>query len=100
MEKKVAVEVNGRIVRVMKHTMDDVILLGGSTVNKTVKNPPKELTLTAKPIIAKKENLPEMVTTKSEIDIVKDKLDNKGIKYHPNTGLDKLKAKLDEGSKE
>jgi len=96
MEKKISVEVNGRLVRVMKHTMDDVILLGGSTINKVVKNPPKELTL--KPI--KDEVLPEMVSTKSEIEIVKEKLDKMGIKYHPTTGLAKLKAKLDEGTKE
>jgi len=96
MEKKVTVEVNGRLVRVMKHTMDDVILLGGSTLNKTVKNPPKELTLKPK----KEDVLPEMTTSKTEIELVKEKLDKLGIKYHPTTGLVKLKAKLNEGTKE
>ena len=99
MERKVSIEVNGRIVRVMKHTMDDVIMLGGTTLNKTVKNPPKELKLTPKTVI-KGDNLPEMTTNKSEIEIVKEKLDKLGIKYHPTTGLAKLKVKLDEGSKE
>ena len=96
MEKKVTVEVNGRLVRVMKHTMDDVILLGASTLNKTVKNPPRELTLKPK----EEDILPEMTTSKTEIELVKAELDKLGIKYHPTTGLIKLKAKLDEGIKE
>lgn len=96
MEKKIAVEVNGRIVRIMKHTMDDAILLGANTLSKTLKNPPKELTLDSK----KDGYLPEMVKSQTEIEIVKEKLDKLGIKYHPNTGLEKLKAKLDEGTKE
>ena len=101
MERKVSIEVNGRTVRVMKHTLDDVIMLGGSTLKRPIKNPPKELNIIPKSIdiSADTNNLPDMVTSKTEIDIVKDKLDKLGIKYHPATGLEKLKAKLDEGNK-
>ena len=36
---------------------------------------------------------------KAEVDIMKEYLDSIGVKYHPNIGYDKLKAKYDENSK-
>ena len=101
MERKVSIEVNGRTVRVMKHTLDDVIMLGGNTLKRPIKNPPKELNIIPKTIdiSADTNNLPKMVTSKTEIEIAREKLDELGIEYHPRTGLKKLNAKLNEGNK-
>jgi hypothetical protein len=36
---------------------------------------------------------------KAEVEIMKEYLDSIGVKYHPNIGYDKLKAKYDENNK-
>ncbi len=36
----------------------------------------------------------------NELDELKDKADELGIKYHPNIGLDRLKQKIEQASKE
>lgn len=42
-EKKIPVEVNGRIVRVMPHMLGDIKKFGGTEQHKVIKEPPKEL---------------------------------------------------------
>ena len=95
-ERKIEIEMaDGRIVRVMKHMLDDAALFGASTMKKPIKNPPKELLITRE----SGNRLPEMIIkplpqSKTEIELVREKLTEQGVKFHPNTGLDKLKSKL------
>ena len=119
MERKIEVELNNRRYRIPEHMLEDAEKLGASTIKKTIKNPPKELKITGSidQSDLEKENealkaqikklsvdptvvdaiLPKM---QSEIDIVKNKLTSLGIKFHPKTGLDKLKEKLKEAEDE
>ena len=87
MEQKVEVEKDGRIIRIPKHMLEDAVRLGCTQTKKPIKNPPRELLLP-------RGESKEAEEAKTEIDLVKEQLDKAGIKYHPNTGLDKLKAKL------
>lgn len=64
-EKKIAVEVNGRIIRVMPHMLADVKKFGGSEQRRVIKEPPKEL-LSPLPL-PKKLILPRTEPVKSEI---------------------------------
>lgn len=70
--KKVELEVNGRIVRVMEHCVDDIIrFYGGTKVARTIKNTPKELLQVPQPkeIIMPKEVVKpvEVIAPKTEI---------------------------------
>ena len=42
-----------------------------------------------------KEEEPKITVNKSEIELIKEKLDKLNVKYHPKTGLEKLKILLD-----
>jgi hypothetical protein len=53
--KKVELMINGNLVKVMPHMIDDLMLLGATTVKKVAKETPKEL--------IKAKVLPEMVIT-------------------------------------
>ena len=66
--------------------LEDALRLGCTQTKKPIKNPPKELLLPRNPTVK--------IEPKSEIELVKEQLDKAGIKYHPATGLAKLKAKL------
>lgn len=90
MEQKVEVEKDGRVMRIPKHMLEDALRLGCTQTKKPIKNPPKELLLPRNPTVKIEAN----AEVKSEIELVKEQLDKAGIKYHPATGLAKLKAKL------
>jgi len=111
-EKKVEVELNNRRYRIPEHMLEDAEKLGATSIKKTIKNPPKELKLPGstkelsdleRENILLKERLAELTSAlpdmKSEIDVVKEKLTKLDIKFHPKTGLDKLKLKLEEAEK-
>jgi hypothetical protein len=42
-EKKVEVEINGKILRVPEHLVNDMAKFGATLTKRTIKNPPKEL---------------------------------------------------------
>lgn len=42
-EKKISVEINGKIVRIMPHMLADIKKFGGSEQRRVIKEPPKEL---------------------------------------------------------
>jgi hypothetical protein len=47
-EKRVEVEINGKILRVAEHMVPDLMKFGASVTKRTIKEPPKEL-LSMKP---------------------------------------------------
>lgn len=57
MEKKIAVEVDGRTVYIMEHMLQDATRFGASVIKRQVKEPPKELTLVKKTILPPKLEL-------------------------------------------
>jgi len=42
-EKKVEVEINGKILRIPEHMLGDIMKFGATQTKRIVKNPPKEL---------------------------------------------------------
>lgn len=72
MEKKVKVEVGGRIVRVMPHMLNDMNRFGATQIQKVVKETPREL---IKAVEKAKEIklLPEMKITKA-VEVIPDKV--------------------------
>lgn len=77
MIKKVELEINGRIIRVMPHLVDDMIkFYGASKTKKPVKDTPVELLkIPEKTIIPKKEDspLPAMEIIKEPVKRVRKK---------------------------
>lgn len=69
-EKKVEVNIDGRIVRVMPHMVSDISKFGGSETRRVIKETPKELMhpLPKKLLLSKvelpKEELPEKLVEK------------------------------------
>jgi hypothetical protein len=49
MEKKIEVEVNGRVMRVPEHMLSDMMKFGATQTKRSVKEPPKELLNQVKP---------------------------------------------------
>lgn len=68
-EKKIPVEVNGRIIRIMPHMLPDIKKFGGTEQRRVIKEPPKEL-LTPVPLV-KKLILPRAVQSEPLIEEVK-----------------------------
>lgn len=50
-ERKVEVEINGKIIRVSEHMLSDIAKFGGTSTKRTVKNPPVELLQMPKKVI-------------------------------------------------
>jgi hypothetical protein len=61
MEKKIEVEVNGKKVRIMEHTLMDASMFGATIIKRQVKEPPKELGLIKKTILPPRLETPEEV---------------------------------------
>ena len=94
--QKITVERNGRIYLIQPHMLEDAEKLGATTVKKEIKNPPKELIIPGKK--ESKDKITAAVLPEMEISIkaVRDELNRLGVKFHPNTGFEKLKSKLAE----
>jgi hypothetical protein len=73
-EKKVEVEVNGKIIRVSRHMVDDINRFGGALIKRPVKNTPSELLKlpeSKKIILLPKQELTPEVVKEPVIDEVK-----------------------------
>jgi hypothetical protein len=80
-EKKVEVEINGKIVRVSRHMIDDINRFGGALIKRPVKNTPSELLKFPEPakiiLLPKQELTPEVKTpevVKEPVEVIKEVL--------------------------